>query len=38
MLSLPGQTWLLALVWLLIGLGVYFTYGRVHSHLRRAHT
>jgi APA family basic amino acid/polyamine antiporter len=35
MASLPGQTWLLALVWLLIGLGVYFTYSRRHSHLRR---
>jgi APA family basic amino acid/polyamine antiporter len=35
MLSLPGQTWLLALVWLLIGLVVYFTYSRRHSNLRR---
>jgi APA family basic amino acid/polyamine antiporter len=35
MLSLPGQTWLLALVWLLIGLVVYFAYSRRHSNLRR---
>jgi APA family basic amino acid/polyamine antiporter len=34
MLSLPLQTWGLALVWLVIGLGVYFTYSRHHSVLR----
>jgi APA family basic amino acid/polyamine antiporter len=34
MLSLPLQTWALALVWLAIGLVVYFTYSRNHSHLR----
>jgi APA family basic amino acid/polyamine antiporter len=34
MLSLPLQTWGLALVWLLIGLCVYFGYSRFHSHLR----
>jgi APA family basic amino acid/polyamine antiporter len=34
MASLPGQTWLLALIWLAIGLVVYFTYSRRHSHLR----
>jgi len=36
MASLPAQTWLLAFVWLLIGLGVYLTYSRFHSHLRGA--
>jgi APA family basic amino acid/polyamine antiporter len=36
MLSLPLQTWVLALVWLAIGLGVYFSYSRFHSHLRGA--
>jgi APA family basic amino acid/polyamine antiporter len=34
MLSLPLQTWGLALIWLLIGLAVYFTYSRHHSLLR----
>jgi APA family basic amino acid/polyamine antiporter len=33
MLSLPLQTWILALVWLAIGLVVFFTYSRRHSHL-----
>jgi APA family basic amino acid/polyamine antiporter len=35
MLSLPLQTWVLAMVWLVIGLGVYFSYSRVHSRLAR---
>ena len=34
MASLPGQTWMLAFLWLLIGLGVFFGYSRFHSHLR----
>ncbi len=34
MLSLPLQTWGMALIWLLIGLVVYFTYSRHHSLLR----
>ena len=34
MASLPLQTWALAVVWLLIGLVVFFTYSRFHSHLR----
>ena len=34
MASLPLQTWLLAFGWLLIGLAVFFTYSRFHSHLR----
>jgi APA family basic amino acid/polyamine antiporter len=34
MLSLPLQTWAMALIWLLIGLVVYFTYSRHHSVLR----
>ena len=33
MLSLPLKTWVLAMVWLLIGLVVFFTYGRRHSRL-----
>ncbi len=35
MASLPLQTWLLAMVWLLIGLGVFFGYSRFHSELRK---
>jgi APA family basic amino acid/polyamine antiporter len=34
MLSLPLQTWAMALIWLAIGLVVYFTYSRFHSHMR----
>ena len=33
MYSLPGQTWMLAIGWLIIGLGVFFTYSRNHSRL-----
>jgi basic amino acid/polyamine antiporter, APA family len=33
MLSLPRETWLSVAVWLLIGLAIYFLYGRSHSHL-----
>ena len=33
MLSLPLQTWVLAMVWLLIGLGIFFAYSRRHSRL-----
>ena len=33
MLSLPLETWVLAMVWLVIGLGVFFGYSRRHSRL-----
>jgi APA family basic amino acid/polyamine antiporter len=33
MLSLPLQTWVRFAVWLLIGLGVYYAFGRKHSQL-----
>jgi APA family basic amino acid/polyamine antiporter len=33
MLSLPLQTWVLAMVWLVIGLGIFFAYSRNHSRL-----
>ncbi len=36
MASLDGLTWIRLLVWLLIGLAVYFGYGRRHSRLHRA--
>jgi basic amino acid/polyamine antiporter, APA family len=35
MLGLPGDTWLRLVVWLVIGLAIYFLYGRNHSHLAR---
>ena len=35
MFGLPGDTWLRLVVWLVIGLGIYFLYGRNHSHLAR---
>lgn len=33
LISLPGITWIAFLIWMAIGLGVYFTYGYKHSHL-----
>jgi basic amino acid/polyamine antiporter, APA family len=35
MLSLPVMTWIRFVVWLAIGLCIYFTYGMWHSKLRR---
>ena len=35
MLNLAGETWLRFFVWMLIGLVVYFAYGRSHSRLAR---
>jgi APA family basic amino acid/polyamine antiporter len=35
MFGLPSETWLSVAVWLLIGLAIYFLYGRNHSHLGR---
>jgi len=34
MLSLPGDTWIRLLVWLVVGTAVYLAYGRSHSRLR----
>jgi APA family basic amino acid/polyamine antiporter len=31
MLSLPLDTWLRLIIWLAIGMAVYFGYGRKHS-------
>ncbi len=35
MATLPGDTWIRLLVWLLIGFVIYFSYGRKHSHLQQ---
>jgi APA family basic amino acid/polyamine antiporter len=35
MASLPLSTWLRLIVWLIIGMMIYFTYGRKHSRLGR---
>ncbi|MFG2634688.1 amino acid permease [Streptomyces sp. NPDC048362] len=35
MLNLPAETWLRFAVWMVIGFGVYFLYGRSHSRLGR---
>ncbi|MFJ7069129.1 amino acid permease [Streptomyces sp. NPDC101115] len=35
MLNLPGETWFRFAVWMLIGIVVYFLYGRSHSRLGR---
>jgi len=34
MASLPGETWLRLIVWLALGLAIYFFYGRKHSRLK----
>ncbi|MFD8215594.1 amino acid permease [Streptomyces sp. NPDC059697] len=35
MLNLPAETWLRFAIWMVIGFGVYFLYGRSHSRLGR---
>jgi APA family basic amino acid/polyamine antiporter len=35
MASLPGDTWLRLIIWLIIGMILYFTYGRHHSRVQR---
>jgi APA family basic amino acid/polyamine antiporter len=36
MASLPGLTWIRFVVWLAVGLVIYFTYGRYHSRVGEA--
>jgi len=31
MLSLPSDTWMRLIIWLIIGLLIYFLYGKSHS-------
>jgi basic amino acid/polyamine antiporter, APA family len=35
MLTLPGDTWIRLVVWLLIGFVIYFGYSRKHSVLQQ---
>jgi basic amino acid/polyamine antiporter, APA family len=35
MVSLTGLTWIRLAVWLVIGMVLYFTYGRHHSRVQR---
>jgi APA family basic amino acid/polyamine antiporter len=35
MVSLGGATWARLIIWLIIGLAIYFLYGKKHSRVRR---
>jgi APA family basic amino acid/polyamine antiporter len=35
MLTLPGDTWIRLVVWLIIGFAIYFGYSRKHSRLQQ---
>ncbi|HWY71964.1 MAG TPA: amino acid permease [Terriglobales bacterium] len=37
MLALPHDTWIRLVVWLAIGMVIYFTYGRHHSKVQQGH-
>jgi APA family basic amino acid/polyamine antiporter len=34
MLGLPGETWLRLVIWLAVGLVIYFSYGKLHSRVQ----
>jgi APA family basic amino acid/polyamine antiporter len=36
MANLPWETWVRLIVWLVIGMAIYFGYGRSHSRVQRA--
>ena len=38
MISLPVDTWLRLLVWLAIGMVIYFAYSRKHSRVQQGHS
>jgi APA family basic amino acid/polyamine antiporter len=35
MVSLPMETWIRLVVWLVIGLAIYFSYSRFHSRVQK---
>jgi len=35
MAGLPGDTWIRLIIWLILGLIIYFAYGKKNSHLGR---
>ena len=38
MIGLPFDTWLRLIIWLVIGMVIYFTYGRYNSRVQAAGT
>jgi APA family basic amino acid/polyamine antiporter len=38
MRSLPADTWIRLIIWLIIGMVVYFTYGAKHSKVQAGQT
>jgi len=36
MAGLPADTWLRLIIWLIIGMVIYFAYSKKHSHLGNA--
>ena len=36
MASLPGDTWLRLIIWMILGVAIYMLYGRTHSRIGRA--